>query len=171
MKTHYKYFRWAAYVIEILILFVLQQTAGLIPEIYGQRPIILIPVLLTIAMFENERVGAGFGIFIGFIMDIGYGKVLGYNAIILAIIGYIVGAMAVNFIKTNLLTIMLVSAVCVFVVLSFQFIFFYAIKGYGELVYTFQNHYLPRMFYTIMITPIVYYFNLAFALDIKPKEE
>ncbi|HCB90399.1 MAG TPA: rod shape-determining protein MreD, partial [Ruminococcaceae bacterium] len=49
------------YSIEILVLFVLQETPGLIPEIGGARPVMLIPAAVCIAMFESETPAMAFG--------------------------------------------------------------------------------------------------------------
>ena len=39
----YKIIRYFAYTIEILILYMVQETPGLLPEIGGARPVLLIP--------------------------------------------------------------------------------------------------------------------------------
>ena len=53
----YKIIRYFAYTIEILILYMVQETPGLLPEIGGARPVLLIPAAISIAMFESELAG------------------------------------------------------------------------------------------------------------------
>lgn len=54
----YKIIRYFAYTIEILILYMVQETPGLLPEIGGARPVLLIPAAISIAMFESELAGS-----------------------------------------------------------------------------------------------------------------
>ena len=54
MEKRYKFFRYLAYAIEILLVFIFQTTPQLLPEIGGSKPVLLIPVALTIAFFEEE---------------------------------------------------------------------------------------------------------------------
>lgn len=169
MQGKYQFFRCFAYTLEIIVLFLVQQTPDL-PELMGARPFLLIPVLFSIAMLEDEKMGLGFGIFIGLLLDMSCGYVLGFHAIALGLCGYFVGLMAVNLIKTNLLTVLLVTALGVFVVGCLQFVFFYYLHQYGHNAYAFQYHYLPMMLYTYLPTPVLYYFNKAFAVAIRERD-
>ena len=170
MENKYKYIRWFAYVIEILVFFAIQQTPGLMPEVFGARPVLLIPVLISIALFEDEITGLWFGVFIGLLMDFGISNVLGFNCILMAVFGYVLGLMSVNFIKVNILTSMIsVIAVSIIVYLN-HFVFGYLLHMYGENSYILLNNYLPRFGYTVLISPIFYFFNKAIAIQVQPKE-
>ena len=41
--------RYLAYTLELLVLFMLQETPGLLPTIFGSRPLLVLPAVLTIA--------------------------------------------------------------------------------------------------------------------------
>ena len=125
MALKYKIIRCVAYTIEIIILFVLQEIPYLIPSLLGVRPLLLIAAPMTIAILENEKMGLGFGIFAGLLMDMGYGPVVGFYAIMLGLLGFLIGLLAVNLVKTNVLTSLLCTAVAVFTVISLHFVFFY----------------------------------------------
>lgn len=170
MERRFKFFRCLAYTIEILIFYILQQAPGL-PRLLGARPVLLIGVVLTIALLEDEKMGMGFGLFAGLLMDIGSsGNALGLHAILMAVLGYFVGLLAVNLIRTNLLTAMLVTALGVFIVLSLNFVFFYLAHRYGDYAYVYQYHYLPIMLYSYLSTPVLYFFNKAFAVTIRERD-
>ena len=49
-----KLIRYLAYVLELLVLFMLQETPGLLPSIFGARPVLLFPAVVAIAMLEPE---------------------------------------------------------------------------------------------------------------------
>lgn len=169
MQRRFKFLRCFAYVLEILVLYIIQQTPDL-PQLWGARPFLIIPVLFSVAMLEDEMTGLGFGIFIGLLMDISCGYVLGFHAILLGLLGYFTGLLAVNLIKTNLLTVLLLTAAGVFLIGCLQFVFFYYFRQYGYEGYAFQHHYLPMMLYTFLPTPVLYFFNKAFAIAIRERE-
>ena len=169
MQTKFRFFRYLAYTLEILVLFIIQQTPDF-PALLGARPFLILPVLFSIAMLEDEFTGLGFGVFIGLLMDISCGYVLGFHAILLGILGYFVGLLAVNLVKTNVLTVLLLTAAGVAIVGCLEFVFFYCLRKYGDMGYAFQYHYLPMMAYTFLPTPILYFFNKAFAIAIRERE-
>ena len=100
----YKIIRYFAYTIEILILYMVQETPGLLPEIGGARPVLLIPAAISIAMFESELAGIAFGLLCGLFLDIGMGGVLGFHGLLLAAACYGVGLLTADLIQTNFLT-------------------------------------------------------------------
>ena len=79
--------------------------------------------------------------------------------------------MAGNLLKTNLLTAMLIAAVALPVIYLLQWVFFYVLFNYDYPAYALTQHYLPRLCYTFVLMPLTYYFNRAFALLIKPRED
>ena len=171
MDNKYRYIRWFAYVIEILVFFAIQQTPGLIPEIFGERPILLIPILVSIALFEDEMTGLWFGVFIGLLMDFGISNVLGFSCIFMTIFGYLLGLISVNFIKVNILTYMISIIIISAVLYLSYFVFGYLPHMYGGNSYILLNNYLPRFGYTVLISPIFYFFNKTIAIQLQPKED
>ena len=111
MALKYKVIRCVAYTIEIILLFILQELPYLMPSLLGVRPLLLIAAPMTIAILENEKIGLGFGVFAGLLMDMGYGSVIGFHAIVLGVLGFFIGLLAVNLVKTNVLTSLLLSLI------------------------------------------------------------
>ena len=48
------FFRYLTYVIELILTFILCTTPGLLPEIFGAKPALVVCVALTVAVFERE---------------------------------------------------------------------------------------------------------------------
>ena len=119
----YKIIRYFAYTIEILILYMVQETPGLLPEIGGARPVLLIPAAISIAMFESELAGIAFGLLCGLFLDIGMGGVLGFHGLLLAAACYGVGLLTADLIQTNFLTSLLLAAGAVAGILFLQWVF------------------------------------------------
>ena len=130
MTDKHKYFRFLAYSIEVLAFFIIQQTPRLMPEIFGEKPMLLLPILVTIAIFENEIVGLFFGLGIGILADIGLWSIIGFYSIIFTIVGFFIGILVVNFIHTNLLTTIIVSFVVIVITDGFYFLLAYVLKFY-----------------------------------------
>jgi rod shape-determining protein MreD len=148
----------------------IQETPGLIPEILGAKPIILIPAALSIALFENETAGMIFGLYGGLLIDFGAGGIMGFHGLILSVMCYIIGRMASDLIQTNFLTSMMVSLICSGITVFLQFVFFYILYNYSHVFYALWAHYLPRFLYTAAIMPVTYYFNRALFTQINDKE-
>jgi len=157
----YKTLRWIAYFSEIIIFYIVQNTPGLLPEILGARPVLLISTVLTIAMFEGEMAGIGVGIIAGLLIDFSGTGVLGFHAIVLVGICYFVGLLTMNLIRINLLTAMAMSAIAIPLIFTLHWLFFYVIWNNGSDGYVFVNHIMPRMLYTFLTVPLVYFFNRA----------
>lgn len=166
-----KALRFFAYAIELLVLYVLQETPGLIPAIGPARPVLVLPAVISIALFEGETAAMVFGMVGGLLIDFGFGSVLGFHALLLAGGCYLISLLAANLFQTNFLSALLVTAVSSASVFLLQWLFFYVMSGYAYVGYTLLAHYLPLFCYTTAITPLAYYFNRALALQIRSKEE
>lgn len=171
MEKRYKVLRYFAYTIEILIVFIIQETPGLIPELYGAKPVLLIPVALSIAMFEAEISAMVFGLFCGLLVDFGVGSTLGFHGLLLSVMCYIIGLVIINLLRTNVISAILVAAAALAIIYILQWVFFFVLYNYQYSSYVLVHHYIPKFVYTLFMVPIAYYFNRAFALLLKSKEE
>lgn len=166
-----KWIRYASYVIEILVVFMVQETPGLIPELFGARPVLLIPVALSIALFEGERPSMMFGLFSGLLIDFGIGGALGFHALLLAATCFFLSVLATDLIHTNFLTAMLITIVVSCAVLLLQWLFYFVFAGYEGAFYALTAHFIPRFVYTVVPAPVIYYFNRALAFQIRAEED
>lgn len=167
----YKWLRYFAYTIEFFVVFMVQETPGLVPDIFDTRPVLLIPAAVSVALFESERSSMFFGLFAGLLTDFGMGQTLGFHALLLIVSSYALALLAANLIRTNFLTAMISIVLIAGGIFLLQWVFFYLLSSYDEPVYALTAHYLPRYAYTVAVMPIFYYFNRALALQIRAKEE
>lgn len=170
-ESRLKLIRFLGYAIEILAVFVIQETPGLLPELFGARPVLLIPTALSIAMFEGETASMAFGLAAGLLMDFGYGSVLGFHAAMFAVACYLISRITANLFQTNFVTAILIAAVTTALAVLLQWTCFFVFSGYAYPFYALVNHYLPIFGYSVIFMPIAYYFNRALALQIRSKEE
>lgn len=169
MDKFYKYLRFFAYTIEIVVFFIIERTPNLVPTINDVKPMILLPTAIIIAMFEGEKVGTAFGFFIGLLLDASAVGRIGFYSAILTCLGFFVGTIAQKIIKFNLITSGAFVITFTTVVYFTHFVFEFLFRGYSDIIYSIFNHYLIGLLYTVMLSPFLYFFNKAFAVSIKAK--
>ena len=154
-----KFYRYLAYSLEILLLFVLGSTPNLLPQLFGAVPCLLVSLALAIAVFENELPAMFFGLVCGALTDLGFSNSIGTFAVGLTIVCFIIGFCANNLVATNFLGVMVTATVVITALLSLHFVFVYVIKGYDNASVYFVNHYISRIVQTIICTAVLYYVN------------
>ena len=170
MALKYKVIRCVAYTIEIILLFILQELPYLMPSLLGVRPLLLIAAPMTIAILENEKIGLGFGVFAGLLMDMGYGSVIGFHAIALGVLGFFIGLLAVKPGENQRAYLPALHRGRRVRRHFPPFRVFLFAAGYDMASYAYQKYYLPMMLYSFLPTPILYYFNKAFVVGVRERE-
>lgn len=169
MYRKYKLLRMIAYTIEILILYILQETPSIFGVVTGVKPILVISAAVTISIFENQNIGMALGILSGFLMDVGYSGVIGVNTMIMSVLCYVVGLLAVNYIRTNIITAFICTTVISAITLTLNYFLIYVLSKYGSNAYAYNYHYLPIMIYSILPLPILYFINKSFNIWINER--
>ena len=160
-----------AYGLEIIIFYILGQTHALVPEIFGAKPLLILPILVMIAIFEGELTAFCFGIFAGVLLDVSFSWQLGFYTIISPVFGYLIGLASRNSAKSTIVYTIYVSTVTLFSIYSLHFFVHFIIGGYSEKLYAYFYHYLPNFLYTLATCPIFYYINRAFAAIISEENQ
>lgn len=159
MDKKFTIVRYFAYGLEILLLFVLQSTPNFIPEVFGGRPLLLIPAALTIAYFEPEIPAMFFGIACGVLLDFGYGDNVGYYTVILGVISFVLGWIFSDYMVVSFFNATAFSAGIITGVVCLFFLFFYIFAGKGEAGMYFLTHYVSKIIYTILCSVLLYFLN------------
>ena len=131
---------------------------------------LLIPAALSIAFFETDLAAMAFGVLCGLFLDFGMGTAFGFHGLFLGVMCWLLGCLAAELIRTNLLTAILAGMLGIVLLLSIQWFFCYLLYGYDYPGYAYVHHYLPRMGYTLIFMPITYYFNRALALFLRERD-
>lgn len=158
-----------AYILELLVLFTLQETPGLLPAIYGARPVLLLPAVVTIAMLQRERSAMAFGVAGGLLCDFGLSGLLGFHALVMGVVCFFISILVQTVMQVNLLTAVLtgVWAIGLMVFLQWLFLYYFA---YSHPVYALTHHYLPKYLYTLLFVPLAYLLNRGLTQAIAPQE-
>ena len=75
-KTAKSILKWAVYSFVLLLLYTLQASPALF-SIHGIKPVFVIPMAVSVALFENEAGAGAFGLAAGLLWDFSAGKLFG----------------------------------------------------------------------------------------------
>ncbi len=147
--------RRALFALLLIVSAVLQGTDGLFPTPFGLRAFLLIPAVVSIAMFEREVVGLLFGAFAGALWDT-YTMGIGFNAFFLTCIAFGSGVLIHYLMRNNLSTAALICSVSLLLYVLLYWLWNYAFKGYGTAWNVLITFYLPSCLYSLIFTPLMY---------------
>lgn len=162
--------KWAVYILELIIIFILQNTPNLIPSFLGVQPTLLIIFAVSITMFEGESKGMWIGLIAGLLLDLGSAMVFGFYSILMTVVCFVCGILVVYLMRNNLVTAMVLAAGSTLVIGLFQWFFKFALWGDGGTWYYLYGILLPRVVYTTLLMPIAFYFNRAIATHLEDDE-
>lgn len=170
MKDFNRVIRYMAYVLELLVLFMLQEVPGLTPAIFGVRPVLLFPAVLTIAMFEDEVPAMAFGVLGGLFCDFGLAGAMGFHGLILGVLCFFLSILIRVYFQVNLVTAVLAGLAAIGLVILAQWLLWYRLRYSGGQV-ALARHYLPKYFYTMLLIPLAYLFNRSLSQAVRAPEE
>ncbi len=162
--------RYLAYTLELLVLFMLQETPGLMPAIFGSRPLMVLPAAVTIALFEPELTAMAFGVLGGLFLDFGFSCPMGFHALILAVLCFFVSTIVKVYLQVNFVTAMITGLWTTAVVVASIWLFLYYFPGYSMPGYAVLHRYLPEYFYTLLFFPLTFLLNKALYQALKQQE-
>lgn len=151
-KINETWIRRSLFVLLLLLVFVLQSTDGLLPAVFGVRPLLLIPAVICIGMFEREVAGLLFGLFAGLLWDTLH-LTHNYHAVALTILGFACGVLAHKLLRNNIMTVTLLNLICTTLYCGVHWLVHSGPTYVGVLYKT----YLPTLVYTLLLGTALYY--------------
>ena len=165
-----KLIRYLAYVLELLVLFMLQETPGLLPSIFGARPVLLFPAVVAIAILEPEVPALLFGVVGGLFCDFGLSGMLGFHALVLGVLCFFISLVIRAYLQNNMATAILTGVWSIGLVVLAQWFFLYFFQ-YSYPAYALTHHYLPKYFYTLLFLPLLYLLNRGLSQALGAQEK
>lgn len=159
-------------VFTLLIIFtaILQNTNGLFPKIYNVPAMLLIPLTVCIAMFENDMGGMIFGLTAGIIWDFYGTHADGFYAVILTSAGYACSFLIARYMRNNFVTAAAFTAAISFVTVTFYWLIFILPSGTAGAGAIYLKFYLVSAFYSTLLSPLYYFFVRMTALRFRKEE-
>lgn len=131
------------YVVIFLILFLLQSSPLKPIKLIGVTPELLLSGVILLAMFEGEKDAAVAGLILGFLSDIG-GRLIGFNALLFMIVGYLIGILMNVLIRRNIISVVFLISAIVFIHNTLTYIFFFALWGDNNAYFAFTKIIIPK---------------------------
>lgn len=162
--------KWVIYVVAVLIIVVLQFTPSAIPEIYHASPMLMVPCVVSVAMFEGETAGAIFGITAGFIWDSQSARLFGFNAFFLLFFGLFVGLLVKYIFKNNIISALLFNLALALLLEIFTWFFCLDLFGDRAFLFALLNDIIPTSLYTLALSVPIYFGVRKLNYKLTPEE-
>lgn len=166
----YDLLRLFIYIIEFFVLYSIQQIPGFIPELFGGKPVILIPLFFTISILEGNYFSVAWGLISGLVLDISLGSYIGVQIVTMGILGYVIGKIKERFFEANIFTFLVINLLFTPLIIILRFYISYILRGFNCVDIAFYKHIIPCIIYTFAISSIVYLFNKPIWFFIRKKE-
>lgn len=148
--------KWAVYVIATVLLPIIQMQAAFYPKILDATPLLVIPAVIAVSMLEGETAGGIMGLAMGLIWDCGTGRVFGFNALFLMLIGIAVGLLAQFLFHNTAITALLFTAAFTFIHEFITWFFFYYMTYNRDIVFAILHVILPTIILTLIFAVPIY---------------
>ncbi len=144
----------------IVICFLLQSTLFQAWSLASVSPNLLVVVTSAFGFMRGRKEGMWIGFFSGLLLDIFFGNVLGFYALVCMYIGYVNGFFRKRFFPEDIkLPIILISfSDLTYNLLVYVFLFF--LRERFRILYYFAHIMLPELVYTIGVTVFLYFILL-----------
>ncbi len=160
--------KYTAYALALILLGVLQQTPNLF-AIAGIRPILLVPAVVCIAMFEGEFIGGIFGAAAGLLYDAASYTLFGFYSIQLLLYGVGIGLAVIYYVKNHWKNSLLFTAAVLVLLELFKHFFYFAMWRYPGNARLLLTSSLPTIAYSLVLTVPLYLLERYFHTMIEEK--
>ena len=140
----------------IIVGFLLQGTVFSGISMGGIVPNILIIITSSFGFMRGKNEGMLIGFLCGLIMDVFFGDILGFYALVYLVIGYLNGFFRSIFYPEDIKLPMILISASELAYCFLCFVFLFMLRGKFHLGYYFLHIFLPEIAYTILVTLIIY---------------
>ncbi len=145
--------RWFIYYLMIAAVYIYMTTVSLPLK----TPLLLIPVSLCIAMYEEPFNSALTGLVAGMLLDSAEGTLIGFSGIILMWCCLFTSLLFAVIMKKHFINILLITAGVTFIQGLLRYLFYFSIWDYNEGFNIFYHEFLPVIAMTNVFTALFYY--------------
>ncbi len=157
------YISWLVYGLSTLLMVMLQASPRIFPIILGVRPSPLIAFTICVSVLGGARTGVTVGTLAGLLYGLFSTHIFGFDALMFMILCLVSGLLVEWILRANIYTALLLSSCGIVLYSMIEWIFCYVIPGYTDVATLLFKVILPSGLYTIIITPLIYWFSLQLA--------
>ena len=144
------------YFVEIIICFVLQSSLYPFISLARVMPNLLLILVVSHAYMRGRTTGMLIGFFSGLLVDIIFGNVIGLYAMILLLIGYLVGYAHKIYSRDDFTLPLVFIALADFAYQFLYYVFEFLLRGKLDFIYYFRRLILPELIYTVAVSTVLY---------------
>lgn len=163
------YIRRGMFIFLIALSAAIQHSGVFTPSLFSAKAMLLIPALVSVAMFEKSMAGLFFGVLAGALWDFASPKGDGFFAVVLAVAGYFICVILTYFMRNNIYSAVIINTALSFFVNVFYWLWFIFSKGYESSVDVLFSFYLPSALFTCLFI-FIYYYVAKLIVKITTKE-
>ena len=139
-----------------IICFILQNTVFQALALASISPNLLVILTSSMGLMRGKKEGMLVGFFCGFLVDIFYGDLFGFYALVYMYIGYVNGFFNKIFYDDDIKLPMLVISASEFLYSLIVYVFLFLIRTRFNFGYYFIHIIIPELVYTIVVTLFLY---------------
>lgn len=144
--------KYITYVAVFLLLYLVQVTPGFL-QIFGIKPLIILPAVVCLAMHERELVGGLLGALGGMLCDLSSFTYFGFNAIMFLLMGIAVGLLVEYMMKESMGNAVFFTLCGLVIQMIVSFFFQYGIWSYEDTGRLWLWHIIPCICYSLVYVP------------------
>ena len=163
--------KWTVYTVAVFLLSVLQADPFFLPKIWRMGPILLVPAVVCIAMFEGETAGAVYGVIAGLLWDAQCGRLFGFNAFFLLVFGMFAGLLVKYLFRNTVVSVLLLTLSLTLLLEFVTWFFFDNLFGDYDIAYAFLKVMLPTSLYTLIFAFPFYFGAKKLSLRFRAEED
>ncbi|MBQ8782850.1 MAG: rod shape-determining protein MreD [Clostridia bacterium] len=141
----------------VLVFFLLWNNEAVFPKPWGIPAMLMVPVVISIGMFERETAGMFFGLFAGVLTDAFSSQTVCFHSVMLTAAGYFSGVLITRLMRNNLKTCLLLNVIFLFVYNTLFYLINYRSADAEYIPYAYSDVYVASVFYTMLFVPFVYW--------------
>lgn len=142
----------------VILNLILQSTVFQWVKIYGVLPNTALILVISFAIHNGKNKGATIGFFVGILQDIVFGRIIGINALIFMIIGYLIGLMDQKIFKENLAIPFILTAIASLLYETTNLLLIFLLGYRIELINVMKKMLIVGVIYNSILSPIIYYY-------------
>ena len=157
----------------IVLCFLMQTTVFQSIALAGEVPNLILIVVVAIAYMRGKKEGMYVGFASGLLIDFVYGDVIGMYAVLLVVIGYVVGICNEIYYRDELSVPIILIAISDFMFNFAYYVFNFLLRGRLDVLYYIRRTILPEVVYTVLVAVVLYQLlhTLNYYLELKEDKE
>lgn len=144
------------YAIFLFLLLLLQSTLLGYVSIYNVKPNLLIVFVISVALLGGNTEGAIVGFFAGLLLDMTFGKLLGFYALLGLYLGLAVGTVNKRLYRENYLVVLFFTFISTVIYESIVYILNTFMSGNIDIIWTFTMKILPEALYNSLASIFIF---------------